>query len=1041
MVPEIGDPINHRGQLTRALIFGFSLALLLSSPAFCFQGETADEDYSFARGLYKTRRYEQAADAFKDFLNKHKDHPRTAVATLYYGLTLSNLGRYPEAHRQFDSFITNNPDNNNLPDATYRRAECNFYLKNYEQAEKELKAFRLSYPTHALVNWAYLFEGQSQLQARKWVEAEKTFGTLLKRKPELQAVHDAEYGLGRCLEEQNRISEAFNYYRNLVKANDKVVSPRALSRMGRLYFKAGDLEAAVKAYELIDKRYATNSLAASARLNVGLAYLRLNDYPKAIDWLKRANEDAANKPRANIFLAISLQKSGEYKDADTLLSELAQEFESNNRFAPEILYYRADGLRLSGRPEEAVPLFEKVQGDWPKSPFADDALYLAADAAVLDDQNDKAMELLHKLDTEYPQHEYNGQVHLLRGRILARGKTDVELKEAIAELVAVEESSGNPRHRILAKLYLARTYQRLKDHPSAIATAMPLVTQVMGGKHRDLGGVIVLAAVSQLAMGQFSEASKLASDYIREFPTGTKIVEAREAKAIAEAKQGNREVADAELRTLDKMSLPAATMGTAVRRVAEVAWERKMYDWSRELFAKLTIDRTSPLRPNGLSGLGWSHFEQRQFREAATAFGSLRTDYPEHDLAPEASFMECESLRMSNDLADAAVAYQRVFEKYLSAEAAPVGAELRTPTRFGFEAGRQLARLQEVQKDFAAADATYKRLTTVFPKAEKLDAIVERWAFMHLDSNDPNRADELFRFLIAERPRSPLVYNARLVLAESDMLAGRLADAQKAFLELKDANSAPDNVRQSALYNLVTISDRSEADADIQKYADEYLSRHPGGEFANHVKLFQAETLIRQQKTDEAKPILAGIRTDILKPNAENEMWHGRVWVVLGEIQLRDKEYDQARATAAEMLAKPDMSSYYYQMYDVVGRTYLNEASFDKARESFRKVTADGFGRGTATAGKCQLLLGETWLNQQQYAKALKEYQKAYLLYDGLPKIQAAGLFQAAGCEEKLKRSTNALKSYEELVEKFPNSSFAADAKQKIKKLQTANRP
>ncbi len=1039
MLSHPSDPTAaHRGRLFRIVVMAFIVVTSMSGSALAFQDENADEEYAFARGLYKTRRYDQASKAFRQFLIAHPEHPRNGVARLYYGLTLSNLNQYKEARDQFSAFIKENPGNNNLPDASYRRGECSFYLTDYATAEQQLRAFRTEYPDHALVNWAYLFEAQSQLAAKKWAVSQTTFEELLKRKPEEQTIRDAEYGLGRSLEGQNKISEAFEYYRKLVKANDRVVSPRALSRMGSLYFQAGDLEAAVKAYSLIDERYKQSQLAIPARLNVGLAYLRLEDYPNAVTWMERAKSDEANRPRADILHAVGLQKQGQFPAADGILKKLYEEFKTNTQHAPEILYYQADGMRLSGRPEEAVPLFSKIASDWPTSPFADDSLFFAADSAFQAKQDDTVQELLQRLDTNHPKHEYKGQSQLLRGRIYAASQLDVDLRKAITALTAAADSAKKKRTQALARFYLAGTYQRLRDHPSALKSAQPLIDEIIAGKHRDLAGVIVLTSVSQLALGQFVDAADSASGYIRMFPTGPKIVDAREARAIAEAKQGNREPAESELKTLDGMSLPDERMATATLRVAEIAWERRMYDWSAQLYQKLTLDRQSPLRPNGFSGHGWSLFEQDKYVEAADAFGALVTNHPNHKLAPEAAFMQGESLRNATKTPDAITAYRAAFEKYLPAEAAPALAETRTPTRFSFEGGRQLANLLATEGQIEEADAVYKQLTAAFPKAEKMDRILDRWAFMLLDS-DPNRSNELFRFLIKERPNSPLVPNARLVLAESDMLEGRFEDATKIYTELINTPSAPEKVRQSAMYNMVTVSDRNEVDADVQQYADKYLAEFPQGVFADHVRLFQAETLVRQAKLNEAQEILVAIRGNILEPNTEPQKWHGRTWVVLAETYLQHKQYDKARDTAAEMLGRADTSDYYYQMYDVMGRTYLKQAKFDEARAAFRKVITDKNGRRTPTAGKCQLFIGDTWVNQQNYANALPAYQKAYFNYVGLPDVQAAGLFQAAGCELKLLQNKNALKSYKDLIAEFPTSSYAKQAQTKIDQLKTTS--
>lgn len=1025
---------------------GFSGLLALVAVLLCpvpTLAQSSEEDYSYARNLYKSQRYEQAATAFREFLDKNPNHSSTATATLYYGLTLSNLNRYKESREQFQSLIDRFPENKNIPDARYRLGECTYYMKDYKTAEKQLRDFRVQHSDHALVNWAYLFEAESQLATKQWVVGQQTFQQLLDRKPEKQTELDAIYGIGRCLEGQNKITGAFDYYRDLFKANDKLISPRALSRMGGLYFRAGDFEEAARAYKVIDERYAGNTLAVPARLNAGLAYYRNKKFDDAIGWLVRAKKDKANRPRADMLHALCLQKTDKYPEADQVLKELSEEFKDSPLLA-EILYYRADGLRLSGRPMDAVPIFERIANEWPASQFADDALFFAADAAVLGKQYDKARVLLTRLEREHAEHPYADRRHLLLGRVFSNGNTDQELQKAVTEFVAAESSTKSERTKLLAKYYLARTHQRLREHPKAIDAAKPVVDEVIDGNASDLNGVLVLTAVSQLALDKFADAVNTATRYISMFPESDRIIDAYEARAIGYAKQDKSEDAEEDLKSLDGLSTDSERTGKAVRRVAEVAWERRDYKWSLDLFSRLTIDTESKLRPNGLSGVAWSNFELREWEAAAKAFGDLVDTYPTHELAPEAGFMQGESLRRGEKNSDAQLAYRKTFEKYLPREAAPVGAEVRVPIRFAFDSGRKLALLlsqMNTAEGVSEADKVYERLVTTFPRAGKLDELLDGWAAMYLAAGDNKQADRLYQRIIDERQDSPLVPNARLVLAESDMMASRYEKATAVFVALKTDGSFPPDVREDALYNLVTISEQQGKNVDVRKYADEYMEEFRAGRYVNHVNLLQAETLIRENKNNEAQAILLAIRAAVTGPDTIAEKWNGRVWVMLGETYLREKQYNRVRDTASEMLAKSDLADYYYQMYDVLGRSYLQEAppDFDKARAAFQKVINDNRGSRTPTAGKCQILIGETWLNQEQHARALKEYQKAYFNKAYPVDVRAAGLYQAAGCEQVLQRSSDAKKSFEDLIRDFPNTRYAAEARKRIQQLRAGS--
>ena len=62
-----------------------------------------------------------------------------------------------------------------------------------------------------------------------------------------------------------------------------------------------------------------------------------------------------------------------------------------------------------------------------------------------------------------------------------------------------------------------------------------------------------------------------------------------------------------------------------------------------------------------------------------------------------------------------------------------------------------------------------------FVNRQNLDRILDEWALLNYEAQRYEKADDLFRRLIEQVPDSDLVDNARLSLAESDLLADRLA--------------------------------------------------------------------------------------------------------------------------------------------------------------------------------------------------------------------------------------------------------------------------
>ena len=106
---------------------------------------------------------------------------------------------------------------------------------------------------------------------------------------------------------------------------------------------------------------------------------------------------------------------------------------------------------------------------------------------------------------------------------------------------------------------------------------------------------------------------------------------------------------------------------------------------------------------------------------------------------------------------------------------------------------------------------------------------------------------------------------------------------------------------------------------------------------------------------------------------------------------------------------------------------------FNEARAAFQKVLDDAHSRGTETAAKAQLMIAETWWNQQKYDVAQREYLKVYHLHSKYPAWQAPALLQAGLCDEQLGQWQNAVDAYEELIRKFPKTEPAARAADRLR--------
>ena len=357
--------------------------------------------------------------------------------------------------------------------------------------------------------------------------------------------------------------------------------------------------------------------------------------------------------------------------------------------------------------------------------------------------------------------------------------------------------------------------------------------------------------------------------------------------------------------------------------------------------------------------------------------------------------MKGRALEDGRDLKAAAKVYQDTFEKFAPRKPAEAGAEEKRPDQFAFLAGVQAARTRAALKEPEVADVAYEAVLAKFPKAKDLDKLLDEWALMNLKAERFDRSDAVFRMLVEKTPDSPLADNARMSLAESDFIAGKLLDAKKVFQELSTSPKSDAEVKERAMFQLIEILTEQRAlggPGISNRHVSENLRREP---IPAHGAVPPRRSLDLHQKFADAETLLTQLTESKDEPAVAESRWFPRVWVLLAESQIRQKKYDEVVATVAAFRKWDPKSEKLYEAEEVLGRCYKNQAQWEESRAAFERALGQPAAKGTETAAKSQLMLAETWWHQKNWKKAQENYLKVYYNYANFPEWQAPALFQA----------------------------------------------
>lgn len=1030
----------------KTLTLACTFTVLASSVTFA---DKVDEDYNFAYELFTRKKWESASEQFKTIIDDYPTSLKATQSKFFYGFTLIELAHampdgaertrfFSDARKQLREFVKDSPKNKLLPDAEYRVGECSFHMGDFKSAEIDLSGFIKAHSTHKLAGWALSYLGDSQLALKKYPEATTSFQRILSDfQQEKQVVEDAHWGLGRIFEQTKSYEESLKMYRVVANGDPgNSLTEKAEFKVGMIHLERKKPEEAVAVFEQFSTKFPNSRLNSLAWLNAGLSRYRLKQYRPAFDNFQKVDSKSRYGAQAIRYSALSSVRMKKLDDAIEILKGGITTY-GKDKSAESISYTLADTYRLAKKYPEAQTQFLTVANSWPNGTYAVKAFHLAAECALLGGDPEKCAELVDTFDATYKDASTTLKTRsaILRGRMLLTVGEIQNQQKAVEILNSATSRNADPATTNLARKYLVRGQRSLGQHRQAFASAQPLVEDVLAGKADDFWDIVLLAASSALQADKRDDAIRLSGEYLKHDPESN---EARAIRTRAEAGEGN--IARA-MQDLDSLKGDPDLYHSTALQLGNTAYDTGEYLTASKLFGIVaSAPKTSDDRARGLSGLGWSLFKLKKYDASAAEFGTLATDHPINELAPEAYLMQGQSLKLANKKTAAIDVLQKVFDKYAPATAESQAGKPKpnSPRYHAFRAGLSAARLIG-PNNIDAADTLWSQIADRFSGSTDLDSVLEEWAFLNLEAQRYARSDEIFARLVAETPNSPRVPRAKLALTESALVNKKLDEAETGFQELAKNKQAPEDVQEAAMFQLIRIAQDKGLWQKVDDRSRTLMQRFPDSDYQDEATLRLGEALFNLHNLDGAVEILQPLRTSLLQNPAvpgqdpDDTLWSGRLWVVLAEVQLIAKNYDVCRATIAELVRRDPNSPFMHQAYELLGRSYIRQAPsrFDKAREYFDKAIVAG--PGSRTAAKAQFMIGETWLLDKDFKQAKNAYLRTSIKYRLFPEWQAPALYQAAQCEESLGLTQNATDSYEELIRDHSKSEFARKAKMRLK--------
>jgi TolA-binding protein len=435
----------------------------------------------------------------------------------------------------------------------------------------------------------------------------------------------------------------------------------------------------------------------------------------------------------------------------------------------------------------------------------------------------------------------------------------------------------------------------------------------------------------------------------------------------------------------------------------------------------------SPLVPNALHGLGWAMFDQNAFAEAEEAFSTLVEKHPESNLNGRGRYARGLARHQLGKFAAAAADLQAV----LAASGIEQGE--RSDARY------VLGLCQVGLKQHTEAAATFQALLKEDPKYAALDKVYYELAWALQLAGRENQAVDAFAELIKKCPESPRVAESQFHVGEAAYKAQKFRPAAVAYAAAMEKSGKSDLGEKSAhklgwaYYRLDDMNDAEQAFAY-------QLATWPRGSLAADAAFMEAECLFKQKKYGEAVAAYERVKNPSSKDFQALTLLHTAQALAAQAVGMNRNDQEKQRkamwekdaALANRLLQSFADTPYLPEAEYERGWALQNLGRFDEAQAEYQKVLAKS---SAEPAARAQFMIGQIQFQQNKYADAVKSF---YLVLYGYPypQWQADAAFEAAKCFEALHKRSQAIKQYQELIEKFPQSDKVAAAKSRIDALQ-----
>ena len=985
-----------------ALIAVASMAI--GSTGNLISAQDIETEYRLAASFYARSQWNLSESAFEEIIQRYPESRRLPLAQFYLGESRVQQADHVAAIAAFEQFLLSDPDHSFAGRAEFRIGESADAIGDKDKAVRALERFVRDFPDHELVSNALTLLGNIRLQRQEPSLAKRVFETGLELFPNSDSSFANRLGLAHSYQMLGQDDEAIRLLQHVVDGRDQKSAISAKVSLARLL---GQQERDSEVIALIGETAASRG------------------------WLKGC--DSAARRSAESVLATSLTRTGQSENAESIYKSMVEQ--SDGAEASALVWLEAaKTARESGELQSAARFADRVINQQQATAQTREAAWLMR-IDLLDQRSEHQClsDAASQFAIEFPASEHRFDVAELAGRAAIALDDHAAATETFSQLVTQVEQSEKgtgrteqSKTRLANYRYLLALSLMRQQKFVAAKAQLDVVNAIDAESTRSL--VPAALATASFESGDWGEAERLFNcclESANATTPATAVANLQMRRCISQAKQGNWNEVAAWLPTATENLIVEDSVCQRYQQLAAIARQDEQTEIARPMYRRLLNDARPHVAEAGLTGLSLIEINEPADDRTRDIYERLIEQHTDAKFALTTAMARADWLQRNGSVNAARDMFERVIEASPESPSAQV-ARMRLVW---------LLQSSEDRSDLQIARAHLEQLSKASGGAETAEALYLRGLVQH-QLGDSETATQAFRKLADQtdnnRYQPDAIYRLAAIAAEAndrdnaDQWLKKLfdnpttpIDKQISGWELaaKTSTAEKDWARtEHAMTQIVRLSDEPAAIAKAQYWVGE--SRYQQERFEDAIAVLQ--------RLDEHSTSL---------PPAIAPWVSLRLAQSLGKLNRWEDANVVANTAREAFQVFPARCEFDY----LIGRAAEDNSDFETATTIYQRLIDNDVDHESEIAAIAQWRIGEMRFHQERYADAIQAYHRVETLYP-FAEWRSVSLLQAAKCQEHLGNWKHAAALYQALIEEFPESELATDARSRLNRVnQMAN--